>query len=401
MSPAINRESAKRMRRCLSAMLSKQPFFGSLALRLPLTESAEVKNIASDGDKIFYNPSWVAENHADLVKYGIARVVLACALKHHTRRGERDKGAWQRASEQVTMPILRSSGLTDDDGGLDCSVEQAYIEPEDNDGGDGDGEGDGNGHGGGGIGEIQDHPALGEDDGGDGNNPPATPPQSVEKKIQEAEAKWDEAMHQANQMAKAAAAGKKAGDATSGIDDLIEGAHQSRVNWRVILRRFMSASKKADYSWSMPNRRHIDSGLYLPSLRSEGMPPIVFAIDTSFSLDEDALRRLWAEIRAVVTELEPEYIHIIQCDSRVHNADKYTAFDLPVNLKIKGRGGTRFTPVFDKVAEMERPACLIYCTDLECSDYPDVIPSYPVLWAAIDGDCVADKPPFGEVIRVD
>ena len=42
----------------------------------------------------------------------MARVVMACALKHHTRRGERDSERWQTASQLVTHALLRDAGFT-------------------------------------------------------------------------------------------------------------------------------------------------------------------------------------------------------------------------------------------------------------------------------------------------
>ncbi|MDE2792102.1 MAG: hypothetical protein OXI81_16995 [Paracoccaceae bacterium] len=40
----------------------------------------------------------VAETEAHLIETAMARVVMACAFKHHTRRGERDPERWQMAS---------------------------------------------------------------------------------------------------------------------------------------------------------------------------------------------------------------------------------------------------------------------------------------------------------------
>ena len=56
--------------------------------------------------------SGVADTDADLIKTAIGRVVLACTLKHHTRRGERDPDRWQRASQLVTHGLLRDAGFT-------------------------------------------------------------------------------------------------------------------------------------------------------------------------------------------------------------------------------------------------------------------------------------------------
>ena len=73
--------------------------------------------------------SSVADTDADHIKTALARVVLACALKHHTRRGNRDPERWQRASQLVTHGLLRDAGfvLPPEAEALDgISVEQAY-----------------------------------------------------------------------------------------------------------------------------------------------------------------------------------------------------------------------------------------------------------------------------------
>jgi len=60
---------------------------------------------------------------------------------------------------------------------------------------------------------------------------------------------------------------------------------------QVTSKRFITTQAKQDYSWTPPNRRYIGSGLYLPSLRSEKIGPVVFAIDTSLSMDVEALKQ--------------------------------------------------------------------------------------------------------------
>ena len=112
MSPGALRESAIRISDCVTGLLQKQPFFGSLVLRLPLRADPTRKTLASDGKEIRYSPGWVAETDAHLIETAMARVVMACALKHHTRRGERDPERWQTASQLVTHALLRDAGFT-------------------------------------------------------------------------------------------------------------------------------------------------------------------------------------------------------------------------------------------------------------------------------------------------
>ena len=141
-APTIRPTTALRKIGTARALLRDQPFFGSLALRLPIRADASRETLASDGYEIRYSPQWVADTDADLIKTAIGRVVLACTLKHHTRRGERDPDRWQRASQLVTHGLLRDAGFTlppDAEAWPGLSVEQAYgrlPEPENGDGND-------------------------------------------------------------------------------------------------------------------------------------------------------------------------------------------------------------------------------------------------------------------------
>ena len=70
----------------------------------------------------------------------MARVVMACVLKHHTRRGERDPERWQMASQLVTHALIRDAGFTlppDAQAWDGLTVEQAYdrLRAEDGDSG--------------------------------------------------------------------------------------------------------------------------------------------------------------------------------------------------------------------------------------------------------------------------
>ena len=58
-----------------------------------------------------------------------------------------------------------------------------------------------------------------------------------------------------------------------------------------------------------------------------------------------------------------------------------------------------FSPVFDWVEKQEiKPDCLVYLSDMECSDYPSE-PEYSVLWCGIGNG--GTQPPFGEFIKIE
>ena len=454
---AARKESARRVSDCVTALLRDQPFFGSLALRLPIRPDAARETLASDGREIRYSPDWVANTDADLIKTAIGRVVLACALKHHTRRGERDPGRWQHASQLVTHGLLRDADFKlppDAEAWDGISVEQAYDrlpEPQE-DGGEGS---DGPPSPGGGSGAAGPQPGSDDDDGGpagasddsdpqaddngaagqddsaddgdpqlqddssgdsDSGTPPSCDPSGTGEvmdapagsgdhasagqappDVSAEEQAWDEAMHQALNLAKAQ------GKAPGGVEETVRDAHRSTLDWRSLLRRYMTDAAARDYSWSVPNRRFIDSGLYLPSIRSEGVGTLAVIIDTSGSVDSDALAAFWSEVREVAAEIEPERIVVLQVDAALQDEEHYAPGELPERIVVKGRWGTDFRPGFARLAEQAiRPAVCLYFTDMDCDRYPETEPEYSVIWCDYAAAGLSPKPPpWGEHIRID
>ena len=132
--------------------------------------------------------------------------------------------------------------------------------------------------------------------------PPASPANRLVDTPAEEQA-WDEAMHQAASLARAQ------GNAPGAVEETIRQAHRSILDWRSLLRRYMTDAARRDYSWSVPNRRFIDSGLYLPSMHSQGIDAIAIIIDTSASLPGETLALFWAEVREIAAELQPDSIY--------------------------------------------------------------------------------------------
>jgi predicted metal-dependent peptidase len=221
-------------------------------------------------------------------------------------------------------------------------------------------------------------------DATDEQGQPASP---AEHRRQEHE--WGIAAEQALRSAKVC------GHDPLGVERPLTEARQSVQDWRAILRDFVAATAPSDYRWTPPNRRHIGSGLYLPSIERRGLGEIVIAVDTSGSIGRIELDQFAGEISAISEETQPDAIHVVYCDAAVQSTQEFAASE-PVRLEPKGGGGTDFCPVFEWVGErgME-PVCLIYLTDLCCDSFPET-PEYPVLWVT-DSRRMA---PFGETVRI-
>ena len=236
-----------------------------------------------------------------------------------------------------------------------------------------------------------DAPAGGVD-AGDGDPGPSA------RDIAAEEQAWDEAMHQAASLARAE------GRMPGAVEETVRGAHAGTLDWRTLLRRFMTDAAKRDYSWSVPNRRFIDGGLYLPSIRSEGMETIAFIIDVSSSLATETLAEFWAELREVAAEIRPESVIVLQVDTVLQDAAEHSADDLPDGIVVKGRGGTDYRPGFAWLEEQGiEPGVCLYFTDMECSDFPETEPAFPTVWIDYgDPDSPWRHPaPWGERIRID
>jgi predicted metal-dependent peptidase len=76
------------------------------------------------------------------------------------------------------------------------------------------------------------------------------------------------------------------------------------VDWRDVLREFLSRHARNDYSWLPPSRRYIHRELYLPGLRSEELGEVVLAVDTSGSIGQRELARFAAEAEGILDSFD-------------------------------------------------------------------------------------------------
>jgi len=233
------------------------------------------------------------------------------------------------------------------------------------------------------CGEVRDYP-------GKDNSPSPSD-------LKEQEQEWKIATVQAATQA------KKCGSMPAGLDAEIQNIVESKVDPRDLLQNFVAQSAKNDFAWVPPNRKYIHQGLYLPSMKSEELGTVILVLDTSISIGQKELDNFSAIVSAILETYIIDAI-VLYCDTEVYEPEYFKREDLPLKLKMKGRGGTSFKKPFEWVREHDiDPVCLIYLTDLECDDYPDFEPDYPVVWISttLENNVYWGKPPFGEIIYID
>ena len=358
----MNTQVAEQLTRARTALILDFPFFGQLALRLKLVEDVSVPTLAVNGKQIFYNPTFVANLTPSLTKSALVHEVGHCVFEHFTRRNGRDPKKWNYAGDYVINAMIKDSGF---EIGKDWLYSTSYA----------------------GMTTDQIYSLLPEDSGPgkplddcrDGN-PGSAEVDAIDWKIATIQA---------------AATAKAMGKLPASMQRFVDEMTTPKVDWRDILRRFVTEISKDDFSWLRPNKRYAAHGLILPSLYSETMGEIVVAIDTSGSIDQDTLNAFGAEIKAIVGSVRPAKTTVIYCDSEVNHVDEFQPND-ELHFDMHGGGGTDFRPPFALLQERgETPVCFVYLTDLY-GPFPNE-PGYPVLWCATS-DVAA---PFGDTVRIE
>lgn len=366
---------SSKMARAIARTVLDHPFFASLLLGMRLREDTSTRTACTNGKEIRFNPAFIDSLQVDQVVFVLAHLVMHVAHHHPLRRSNRDLGKFNKAGDFAINGILKDAGLSMLPGALykkefeHLSAEQIYERlPVSASAGPGASEeGDNN----------QD-----DDPGGcggfeDARNEEGASLSKAEK--QREEAKVAIAIQKAAQIAKAQ--GKLPGSLARLVDELVNPILQ----WQEILRTFIDHTARNDYSWIHPNRRHIAGGIYLPSFRSNGLKPLVLAVDTSGSIGQNDLNQFQAELNDILQSF-PATVHIVYCDSQISGTHTITSDEYPVELKPVGFGGTDLRPPFDwAIKNVPDAGCIIYLTDLKGKS-PEIEPGIPTLWVCTTKD---------------
>ena len=384
-------------------LILDRPFLGALVLRMPM-KPADPKwcaTIGTDARNFYYNPDYIDSLTLEQTQFALAHEALHCALSHFARREHRVKERWDIACDLAINPILIKEGMTAVPGALynigyegmmaeeiyplvkDNNEEQPHDEhlygkessstPDDGRQHESSDEGDGGGSNSG--------------DDGAGRIPPPDALSEADK--EELSVQWRQRMAGAAQQAMQA--GKLAGSLRLLVDHLL----QPELPWRMLLARYMTASSRDDYSYMRPSRREGDA--IFPSLRSAQTEMIV-VLDTSGSIKADEMQEFVTEIDAIKGQVRA-LVTLHACDAALSSEgpwvfEPWEEFELP--KKLRGGGGTRFTPVFEWVeTQGVCPDLLVYFTDAE-GEFPKLEPRYPVIWL-VKG---RGKVPWGQRIQL-
>ena len=342
-------------------LLFKHPFFGQLALRMPLvdvTNDGWCPTAATDFRFIYYNTNFIDKLDQDELVFLVAHEIGHCIFEHFIRVEDRDKALWNMAGDYVINLMLKDNGIgrfpTSVPGLLDpkykgYTTEEVYddlinnnadlkdtldMHIEMSDGskdGDGDGENDGKGK----------APKLKKSDS---------------KKIS------DEIRQSILQ-----AAAASSGDLPNEINRIINSLTESKMDWREHIRSTIESTFKSDFTWMRPNRKGWHMSAVLPGMTPGEQIDIAIGIDTSGSISQKTLTDFMSEVNGIMEQFDAYTIRIWQFDTKVYGYDVFTHEDGKDmrNYEIRGGGGTDFDANFNFMKENEiEPNQFIMFTDM-------------------------------------
>lgn len=407
----------RRLDKAQLRVLFTVAFFAPGVARLPVifTDDPDVDTACTDGERIYWSRQWFDSLPDDVLPTVLCHEVAHALLGHLWRIPTGgDWGVWNQAIDHAVNNMLKGFGeerkkqsfpdpFPMPDGNICCDPKYAAMseeaifadlmsQPSQN----------GSGRSGGrstpqsGGKSAASGPGGSGRPGKSGQAPGRKPfgevraPRGTVEQVKQQQNGWKATLHQSVAMAKGQ--GNLPGEIMRAIDQMLH----PEVPWVDLLRVWLREKADDDWNWMKPNV-YFDGDFILPSLDSERMGKVVFATDTSGSINDELLSKFQAEKQSCLDDLKPAALIDLCCDAQITQEKEYRVGDR-ITRECPGGGGTRFEPVFKRLQELpEKPKMVVYLTDL-MGTFPSEAPDYPVLWVVYNN---ADpKPPFGDVVVI-
>jgi len=382
---------------------SRLVFYGMLCMKLRdvfVFDATITGTAATDGKSIFWNVPYLSERDDEEVRY-----ILTHETKHnanlHPWRLPADEEGNEAGDHEINLELNEIPGMRAPQGvladpqykGMACEEILAAIRKRKTRPGKGK-------QGNPGQGKPGSDPCGSFLKPGTGNDP-ATAPTPTQQQVDALRASWEHAVTQASHLEHK----KGLGDLPADLQRVLQRVQARHIDWRRELADFVKSAVTSRNDWSRAARRHAWQPVIYPSKRHDGVGTVIFARDTSSSVDDKTEAHYAACIGNAMAETGCDAI-VLDCDTAVQDEFRLTNGQ-PVPLKAEGGGGTDFRPVFTRALELqdagETIAGIIYLTDGEGRS-PQQDPGIPTLWIQTPLPYpLAERytPVFGRVVKVD
>lgn len=413
LSSEKRREYVKRILLSRMRILCNNGFYGLLLMHMNFAIDTGCETACTDGRKVYFGPSFLNNLDDDELDFIMMHEVMHCALQHCIRGKDYDQEAFN-----IACDIVVNSNILESNKGDIKSItlkkygESMHVAPDGKEGrfytaeevyamlpakgkkkgasgmmgsgGNGSGNGSGNGGGNGG-GNWDDHSKWGTADE-DGS----------------LKDEWSKNLLDACEAIEIRDPSNQRGLIPLCADRIIKELRKPQTDWRTILNDFVQ-EEITDYSFTPPDRRFDESPFFLPDYneKDETVKDILFMIDTSGSMSDEAITAVYSEIKGAIDQFNGHLQGWLGFfDAEVVEPKPFSSEEEFRIIRPKGGGGTRFDIIFKYVEKhMDTlPASIIIMTD-GYADFPkeEEALEIPVLWLLVTDDV---EPPWGKVARI-
>jgi predicted metal-dependent peptidase len=210
---------------------------------------------------------------------------------------------------------------------------------------------------------------------------------------------WQQRVIQAAQASQAAGIGSMPSD----MERLLDKLRHVSVDWRQEMADFVRDAMSTRNDWSRASRRHAWQSVIYPRRRADEVGTVIFARDTSGSVDDNTCAAYSALITDCISETGCRGL-VLDVDTQIQAEYELDGFDT-CPLTAKGGGGTDFRPVFNRADEMvaagEHIAGIVYLTDLQGPAPKST--EHPTLWLVNKPYYYRTIPPapFGRAVEIE
>ncbi len=390
-------------------ILMNNGFYGLLLMHMKLTLDESCETAYTDGQRIAFSPKFLDEISDEELDFIMMHEILHVALRHCERDGDRDPDIFNIACDiVVNSNILKSNNMNlksitvkkygvsmhlapDDREGYNYTAEEVYqMLP---------------------ITKNNSNSSNNNDNSNNTSNT-ANSSNTVDDHSRWQDKKDDDNTERQvweNRLVQAAAAMERqngisaAGNIPMCVERILKELRESQIDWRTILSEFIH-EEVCDYTFSPPDRRFPDSPFFLPDFNGTetSVSNILFMIDTSGSMSDDAITAAYSEIKGAIDQFDGKlegYLGFF--DAKVVPPIPFSNVSEIKRIVPLGGGGTNFDVIFEYVNEHMKdnfPASIIILTD-GYAPFPDqaVANNIPVLWL-LNNDNVT--PPWGKIARI-
>ena len=423
-------------------LLVKHGFYGLLLMHMRFAVDEAVDTACTDGQKIIFGPAFLEKLDDRELDFVMLHEVLHVALRHCARTGDRDHYLFNCACDiVVNSNILLENGMDEKsislresggalmhlapDGkeGHEYTAEEVYEMLKKKAKGKGASSNSrGNGNQSGAAGGKQTasggKQSSGGNTGGRGNKQNATGGANghgdSERASFDDHSRWGSKEDDPTEDALWASRIKEAAEAISIRDPdksrgllpllaerLLKEMRQAKTDWRQVLAEFVQEDI-TDYSFAPPDRRLDGSPFFLPDFneRVEKVENILFMIDTSGSMSDEAITECYFEVLGAIDQFADRLSGKLGFfDATITEPQPFTSREEFRISKPRGGGGTSFDPIFRYATQCnEPPTAIIILTDGYAPFPPEEeTGGIPVLWIINNEDVT---PPYGQIARL-